>query len=101
MARPPAADQTKRSSSAPDSSSVVAQVGLAHGSSGGPKRLGRQPAGQPRHLKRGVNADLQAHGRIVTDVEERERLLAPIARSWQIDLGLMVASAPLVEVTFP
>lgn len=53
------------------------------------------------HLKRGVVADLPAVARVVTDRAERERLLRPIAAGWQIDLGVMVASAPLVEVTFP
>lgn len=52
------------------------------------------------HLKRSVSADLAARGRVVTDRAERERLLAPIARSWRIDPAVMVASAPLVEVTF-
>jgi deazaflavin-dependent oxidoreductase (nitroreductase family) len=53
------------------------------------------------HLKRGVRADLPAVARVVTDRAERERLLRPIAAGWRIDLGMMVASAPLVEVTFP
>jgi deazaflavin-dependent oxidoreductase (nitroreductase family) len=52
------------------------------------------------HLKRDVVADLPARGRVVTDRSERERLLAPIAGAWRMDLGIMVASAPLVEVTF-
>ena len=53
------------------------------------------------HLKETVQADLPAHGRVVTDLAERERLLAPIARLWGIDHALMVRSAPLIEVTFP
>ena len=53
------------------------------------------------HLKRGVVADLPAHGRVVTDLAEREALLDQVARAWGIDLGLMVRSSPLVEVTFP
>jgi deazaflavin-dependent oxidoreductase (nitroreductase family) len=52
------------------------------------------------HLKRGIEADLPASGRVITDREERERLLAPIAAGWRIDRALMVKSAPLVEVTF-
>ena len=52
------------------------------------------------HLTGPVRADLPARGRVVTDPAERERLLAPVARLWRIDLPLMVASAPLVEVTF-
>ena len=53
------------------------------------------------HLKGPVHADLPAHGRVVTDRDERERLLAPIARLWRIDLAVMVGSAPVIEVTFP
>lgn len=53
------------------------------------------------HLKRGVQADLPAVGRVVSDRAEREQLLQPIAAGWRMDLGVMVASAPLVEVTFP
>jgi F420H(2)-dependent quinone reductase len=45
-------------------------------------------------------ADLPAHGRVILDREERERVLVPIAAGWGYDLGLMVESAPLVEVTF-
>jgi deazaflavin-dependent oxidoreductase (nitroreductase family) len=52
------------------------------------------------HLKRGLVADVPARGRVVTDRAERERLLRPIARLWRMDLGVMVRSAPLVEVTF-
>ncbi|MGH2444566.1 MAG: nitroreductase/quinone reductase family protein [Candidatus Limnocylindria bacterium] len=58
---------------------------------------------QPRftfHLKRTVSADLPATARVITDREERERLLRPIADGWRIDHALMVRSAPLVEVTF-
>ena len=53
------------------------------------------------HLKGSVRADLPAVARIITDREERERLLRPIARLWRIDHALMVRSAPLIEVTFP
>jgi deazaflavin-dependent oxidoreductase (nitroreductase family) len=52
------------------------------------------------HLKRSVTADLPATGRVITDRAERERLLPPIADAWRMSLPLMVASAPLVEVTF-
>jgi hypothetical protein len=52
------------------------------------------------HLKRSVTADLAATGRVITDPAERERLLGPIARLWRVDRAIMVASAPLVEVTF-
>jgi Domain of unknown function (DUF385). len=52
------------------------------------------------HLTDGVVADLPATARPVTDLAERRRLLSVIAASWGYDLDLMVASAPLVEVTF-
>lgn len=52
------------------------------------------------HLKGPVTADLAARGRVITDRAERERVLAPIAASWGYDLGLMVSSSPLIEVTF-
>jgi deazaflavin-dependent oxidoreductase (nitroreductase family) len=52
------------------------------------------------HLKRSVTADLPATGRVVTDRAERERLLPQIAETWGMSLPVMVASAPLVEVTF-
>ena len=52
------------------------------------------------HLKGRLGADLPAHGCVITDRAERERLLAPIARLWRMDLTVMVRSAPLVEVTF-
>ena len=53
------------------------------------------------HLKGPVaQADLPARGRVILDREERERVLAPIAAGWGYDVGLMVASAPLIEVTF-
>lgn len=53
------------------------------------------------HLKRRVQADLPARGRVVTDRAEREALLRPIADAWRVDHAVMVRSAPLVEVTFP
>ena len=52
------------------------------------------------HLKGSLTADLPATARVVTDREERERFLRPIARAWRIDHALMVRSAPLVAVTF-
>jgi deazaflavin-dependent oxidoreductase (nitroreductase family) len=52
------------------------------------------------HLKRGVVADLQARGRVITDRAERERVFPPIAAGWRYDPALMVASSPLIEVTF-
>lgn len=47
-----------------------------------------------------IVALLPATARVITDGEERERLLRPIARLWRIDHTLMVRSSPLVEVTF-
>jgi deazaflavin-dependent oxidoreductase (nitroreductase family) len=52
------------------------------------------------HLKGRTSADLPARGRVITDRAERELILAPIAAGWRIDRWIMVASAPLVEVTF-
>ena len=53
------------------------------------------------HLKGPIaTADLPAHGRVILEREERERVLVPIAASWGYELGLMVESAPLVEITF-
>ena len=47
-----------------------------------------------------VQADLPAHGRVILDREERERVLPPIAAAWGYELGRMVESSPLIEVTF-
>ena len=53
------------------------------------------------HLKGPVVADLPALGRVITDRAERERVMTPIAAGWGYDRAVMVASSPLVEVTFP
>ena len=53
------------------------------------------------HLKHGVVADLPARGRVILDREERERIIARIAPGWGYDPAIMVASSPLIEVTFP
>ena len=51
------------------------------------------------HLKGPIaQADLPAQGRVILEREERERVLAPIAVSWGYELGLMVESAPLIEI---
>ena len=51
------------------------------------------------HLKGDVRADLAAHGRIVTDEEERRSVLAYIARIWRrTDVDVMVRHSPLIEV---
>ena len=52
------------------------------------------------HLKQAVVADLPAHGRVILDRAERERVIPPIAAAWRYDPALMIASSPLVEVTF-
>jgi deazaflavin-dependent oxidoreductase (nitroreductase family) len=77
---------------------------LISGRPGFPRGWIANLAADPRmtlHLKGRLVADLPAQGRVITDRAERERLLAPIARLWRIDLPLMVRSAPLIEVTFP
>ena len=76
---------------------------LISGKPGFPRSWIANLKAEPRftfHLKRGVRADLPAKARVITDRAERERLLRPIAEGWRMDLGVMVASAPLVEVTF-
>ncbi len=52
------------------------------------------------HLKGGVTADLAATARVITERAERERVIAHIAPGWSYDPTLMVASSPLIEVTF-
>lgn len=52
------------------------------------------------HLKENVEADLPATARVILDRTERERVIPPIARGWGYDPALMVASSPLIEVTF-
>lgn len=76
---------------------------LISGHPGRPRSWLANLAANPRftfHLKRSVRADLPATARVITDRAERERLLKPISRLWRVDHALMVASAPLVEVTF-
>lgn len=50
------------------------------------------------HLKRGAEVDLPARARPITDTEERRSILTPIARGWGMDLEIMAASSPLVEL---
>lgn len=52
------------------------------------------------HLKRGVQADLAANARIITDEGERRPLLERITAMWGRSdrLELFVARAPLIEV---
>jgi deazaflavin-dependent oxidoreductase (nitroreductase family) len=52
------------------------------------------------HLKGPVAADLPAIARVVTDEEERRRVLARVAQAWRrTDLDRMVELSPLIEVT--
>ena len=53
------------------------------------------------HLKHGTVADLPATARVILDRQERERIIPHIAAGWGYDPALMVASSPLIEVTFP
>lgn len=52
------------------------------------------------HLKGAVQADLPALGRVITDRAEREQIMPTIAAGWGYDPAVMVASSPLIEVTF-
>jgi len=61
-------------------------------------------AADPRltvHLKNGVQADLPAHARIVTDPEERERVFTWVTQhAWRNqNVEAMQAGSPLIEVT--
>ncbi len=52
------------------------------------------------HLKRGVQADLPATARVITDEGERRAIIQHVARNWnRTDVDFMVAHSPLVEVT--
>lgn len=53
------------------------------------------------HLKNGIQADLPATARIITDPDERRTVLAQIiATAWRgMNLETMVAYSPLIEVT--
>ena len=55
------------------------------------------------HLKGPVaHADLAGTARIITDPDERRRLLTVVARNWnRTDVDLMVEASPLIEVTIP
>ena len=53
------------------------------------------------HLKGPVAADLPATGRVILDRDERAGVISRIAPGWGYDPALMVASSPLIEVTFP
>jgi deazaflavin-dependent oxidoreductase (nitroreductase family) len=52
------------------------------------------------HLKRPVQADLAATARVVTDHAERRAILEQVARVWnRRDLGMMLESSPLIELS--
>ena len=52
------------------------------------------------HLKRGVQADLPATARVITDESERRAILVDVARAWhRTDVETMVAYSPLIQVT--
>ena len=54
------------------------------------------------HLKGPVTADLPARARVITDADERARLIPVIVAQagWPYDVDDMIATAPLIEVTF-
>ena len=55
------------------------------------------------HLKRRAHVDLPARAQLVTDVADRRRVLEHLTASWyqtQSSLDDLVATAPMVEVTF-
>jgi hypothetical protein len=45
-------------------------------------------------------ADLPAHGRVIREADERGLIIPTIAAGWGYDPAVMLASSPLVEVTF-
>jgi deazaflavin-dependent oxidoreductase (nitroreductase family) len=51
------------------------------------------------HLKQGVQSDLPASARVITDETERRAILPAIARAWNSPLEPMVVYSPLIEVT--
>ncbi len=50
------------------------------------------------HLKGPIRADLSARARPITDPAERREVLAGVARAWNMDVGVLLRGAPLVEV---
>jgi deazaflavin-dependent oxidoreductase (nitroreductase family) len=52
------------------------------------------------HLKRPVEADLEATARVITDEAERREVLEHVARNWRRDdVETMVRYSPLIEAT--
>ena len=55
------------------------------------------------HLKRRAHADLTAEARPVTDATTRRRVLEHLTARWyrtQVPIDELVATAPMVEITF-
>ena len=52
------------------------------------------------HLKKGVVADLPARGRVISDPQERRRILEHVTGAWgrTSQLEAFIASSPLIEV---
>jgi deazaflavin-dependent oxidoreductase (nitroreductase family) len=54
------------------------------------------------HLKRDVQADIEATGRVIGDEAERRNVMPLVARAWRrTDIDVMVAWSPLIEVVIP
>jgi deazaflavin-dependent oxidoreductase (nitroreductase family) len=51
------------------------------------------------HLKQGVQADLPATAREITEPVQRREVIEQVARVWRRDAGVMFEHSPLVEVT--
>jgi len=52
------------------------------------------------HVKGAIQADLPAIARVITDADERRRVLERVARAWnRTDLNTMLAHSPLMELT--
>lgn len=52
------------------------------------------------HIKGAIQADLPAIARVITDADERRRVLERVARAWnRTDLNTMLAHSPLMELT--
>lgn len=54
------------------------------------------------HLKGPVTADLHARARVITDADERARLIPVIVAQagWPYDVSDMIETSPLIEVAF-
>jgi deazaflavin-dependent oxidoreductase (nitroreductase family) len=77
---------------------------LISGRPGWPRSWLANLKAEPRftfHLVGRVRADLPAEARVITDPEERRRVIPPIAAAFGYPLDQMVTGSPLIEVTFP